>query len=219
MEKIFIYLTNISSNVGYFIVFGILLACGLGFPLPEDVPLVASGYLLWDGTFEVIPTFIVTITGILIGDTTLFFIGKKIGMKVISDENSTKSFLKPKRVRRVKAYFRKFGDRIVFFARFLAGLRAVAFAMSGAMGIQYKRFIFLDFLAALLSVPIWLVLGYGLGHFFGDEIGSILKSLKNFKHVITGITILLVAIFAIRIIIRYRKAKPRKNEADLEKVE
>ena len=43
MEKLFVYLTNLSSNAAYGIIFGILLACGVGFPLPEDVPLVEIG--------------------------------------------------------------------------------------------------------------------------------------------------------------------------------
>jgi len=31
---------------GYFILFGLLFACGLGLPLPEDVPLLLAGYFI-----------------------------------------------------------------------------------------------------------------------------------------------------------------------------
>ncbi len=33
---------------GYGALFGLLFSCGLGFPLPEDVPLIASGILIAD---------------------------------------------------------------------------------------------------------------------------------------------------------------------------
>ena len=34
---------------GYFILFGLLFACGLGLPLPEDIPLLLGGYFIAQG--------------------------------------------------------------------------------------------------------------------------------------------------------------------------
>jgi membrane protein DedA with SNARE-associated domain len=143
VEKLFLYLTNLSSNVAYLIIFGILVACGLGFPLPEDVPLIATGYLVWDMTLEAFPAFLVTMLGVLIGDSILFFLGKNLGMKMLEKPRVQKLF-RPEKIRRTKAYFRKYGEKIVFFARFVAGFRAVAFFMAGAMKMRYVRFILLD---------------------------------------------------------------------------
>jgi len=206
MDKLFVYLTDLSGNGAYAIIFGILVACGLGLPLPEDIPLVAGGYLVWDGTLTWFGTFLVTMAGVLIGDTILFWIGRNFGMRLL-DPRRKKPFFPPDRVRRVKAYFRKYGDKIVFFARFVAGFRAVAFFMAGAMHMPYRRFVLFDGLAALISVPVWIALGYGLGHYFGDEISRILGSLKNFK---TGVSILMgivVLYFAIQGIRKYLAAK------------
>ena len=50
MERLFEFLTDLSGGVAYLLIFGILVACGLGFPLPEDIPLIATGYLIWDKT-------------------------------------------------------------------------------------------------------------------------------------------------------------------------
>ena len=80
MERLFIYLTDLTSGVAYFIIFGILVACGLGFPLPEDIPLIAAGYLVWDGTIQLVPAFLVTMVGVLFGDSILFFLGAKFGV-------------------------------------------------------------------------------------------------------------------------------------------
>src|SRR5438270_14089655 len=34
---------------GYYVIFGLLFACGLGLPLPEDVPLIIGGYFAATG--------------------------------------------------------------------------------------------------------------------------------------------------------------------------
>src|ERR1700678_410852 len=109
MERLFIYLTNLSSNAAYFIIFGILVACGLGFPLPEDIPLIATGYLCWDETMQWFPAILVTMTGVIIGDSILFFLGKRMGLKILENEK-VQTLFKPEKVRRTRAYFRKYGD-------------------------------------------------------------------------------------------------------------
>lgn len=209
MERLFVFLTTQSSNLTYGLIFSILIACGLGFPLPEDVPLIATGYLIWDGTMAWIPALSMTLLGVLIGDTILFFIGSRVGVHFLST-GKTPSFINPRKLRRTRAYFRKYGDKIVFFARFVAGFRAAAFFMAGAMKMRYRRFLWLDGLAAVLSVPVWIGVGYLLGYKFGEEISGILKSMKHLKHWVTGGTILIVVFVVFHSLRRYRNAK--KNQ-------
>ncbi len=207
MERLFIFLTELSSGLSYAIVFGILIACGLGFPLPEDIPLVASGYLVWDGTMAWGPAILVTLAGVGLGDSILFFIGRKLGMRILEPGANRRVLFPIHRVRRTRAYFRKYGEKIVFFARFVAGFRAVAFFMAGAMRMPYSRFILLDMLAALISVPVWIAVGYGLGYYFGDEIGELLKHLKSVKSGMTWLTLAVVIVVLVKLALKYRQAR------------
>jgi len=216
MESLFIFLTEQSAGLSYAIVFGILVACGLGFPLPEDIPLVASGYLVWDGTMSWGPALAITLLGVGIGDSILFYIGKNLGMRILEPAPNRRVLFPPHRVRRTRAYFRKYGEKIVFFARFVAGFRAVAFFMSGAMRMPYSRFILLDMLAAFISVPFWVGAGYWFGHMFGDEIGEILLKLKSFKHAMLLVSLLIIIAVLVRFFLKYRGAKAaaaRKSRA------
>jgi membrane protein DedA with SNARE-associated domain len=212
MDKIFIYITNLSSNFAYLVIFGILVACGLGFPLPEDVPLIATGYLIWDTTLDWVPAILVTLAGVLIGDSFLFYLGKKMGIRLL-EHGKVQTLFKPEKVRRTRAYFRKYGDKIIFFARFVAGFRAAAFFMSGALKMRYSRFIFLDALAAMFSVPIWIGIGYGLGYYLGDEISSILSSMKHLKWAITSIVLVITAVVITRSYIKYQRARSNRAGA------
>jgi len=56
--------------------------------------------------------------------------------------------------------------KIIFSARFLAGLRAPIFLSAGMLGVRTRTFVSLDFLGAIISVPTLTFLGY----YFGDEI-------------------------------------------------
>ncbi len=208
MERLLVYLTTLSSNIAYLIIFGILVACGLGFPLPEDIPLVATGYLIWDGTMQWFPALLVTLAGVLVGDTCLFYLGRKVGKRILR-QHKFQSVFPPHRVRRAGAYFRKYGDKLVFFARFVAGLRAVVFFMAGSLKVRYTRFLILDGLAALLSVPLWILLGYGLGHFFGDQISEILKKVKEVK---TALSIVIVVILIAVGVRMYRSYKEQSKK-------
>lgn len=204
-DKLFFYLTNLSSNLAYVIIFGILVACGLGFPLPEDIPLIAAGYLVWEGTMEWTGALGITMAGVLIGDTFLFYLGRRLGLKILDSKKTV--LFKREKIRRARAYFRKYGEKIVFFARFVAGFRAVVFFMAGAMKMKYSRFILLDAVAALLSVPIWIGIGYFLGYKAGDQIASVLQSAKQFKNALTIGIAVVTLIIVVRMLIKYMKAK------------
>jgi len=204
MEKLFEYLLEMNGIGAYAIVFGILVACGLGFPLPEDIPLIAAGYLVWDGTAQALPMLAITMLGVLLGDSILFFLGKHLGVRIL--EGRAQNIFPPARVRRTRAYFRKYGEKIVFFARFVAGLRALVFFMAGALKMKYQRFLFLDSMAALISVPVWIGLGYGMGNYFGDEIGEIIRNAKQFKNAFSIVVAIAVIALVARAYWRYHRA-------------
>ena len=69
----------------------------------------------------------------------------------------------PKRYAQVQEKFDKYGNRVLFVARFLPGLRTPIFITAGiSRKVSYLRFLMMDGLAALISVPVWVYLGaYG----------------------------------------------------------
>ncbi|MEO6435726.1 MAG: hypothetical protein ABIP55_08180, partial [Tepidisphaeraceae bacterium] len=67
---------------GLFILFGLLFACGLGLPMPEDIPLLAAGYFIAQGKFHWIPACVVAWLGIIGGDCVLYSFGRRYGLNV-----------------------------------------------------------------------------------------------------------------------------------------
>lgn len=206
MESLFIYLTDLSSGVAYLVILGILVACGLGLPLPEDIPLIAAGFLIWKGILNWPLTLVVTLFGVLAGDTLLYLLGKTLGGALLNNEG-VQGFIKPEKVHRGRAYFRRFGDKIVFFARFVAGFRAAVYFTAGAIKMPYSRFIIYDFVAALISVPIWIGIGQYLGNKWGTEIEQILASMEGFKRSLSIGLAIVVTIVIGRFVWKLRRAK------------
>ncbi len=57
--------------------------------------------------------------------------------------------------------FDQYGNRMLFFARFLPGMRTTVYLTAGTTHrVSFLRFLLIDTLAALISVPFWVYLGY-----------------------------------------------------------
>lgn len=153
-------LLSLFTDYGYLAVFTVLLICGFGIPIPEDISLVAGGVIAGLGYADVHLMVVVGMLGVLIGDATMFTIGRLFGEKVLAWRFVAK-LLTPARYCAVQDKFARYGNRLMFVARFLPGLRSAIFLTAGmTRRVPYWRFLLLDGLAALISVPAWVYLGY-----------------------------------------------------------
>ena len=69
------FLIGVFTENGYLAVFTILLICGFGVPIPEDISLVAGGVISGLGYANVHVMCAVGITGVLAGDSLMFMVG------------------------------------------------------------------------------------------------------------------------------------------------
>jgi membrane protein DedA with SNARE-associated domain len=149
---------------GYLAVFIALLVCGAGVPLPEDITLIAGGVITGLGYGNVHVMVGVGMAGVLVGDASMFLLGRLCGER-IRQWRIFARVLTPQRYAKIQDKFERYGDRLMFIARFLPGLRAAVFATAGSTSrVPFHRFLVFDGFAALISVPIWVYLGY-----FGSE--------------------------------------------------
>jgi membrane protein DedA with SNARE-associated domain len=181
---------------------GILLLCGLGLPIPEDISLICAGYLAHLGTVELHSIFIVCFAAVLGGDTLAFTVGRKFGTKILASRFGRRYFT-PRRQRRVRAYFRSYGSKVIFVARFLPGLRFSIFLSAGMLHVRPYVFIVYDALAALLSVPFLVYMAW----FFGDRIDQVIKWARRSEYGILALVGVLVLYLVIKII-RKQRSRP-----------
>lgn len=152
------------SEYGYLAVFLVLVVCGFGVPIPEDITLVSGGIISGLGYANPHIMLVVSMLGVLIGDSTMYWLGRIFGVKILRFR-PLRRILKPKIMKLVREKFAKYGSRVLFVARFLPGLRAPIYMVSGiTRRVSYLKFVLMDFCAAIISVPIWVYLGHYGAH-------------------------------------------------------
>jgi len=153
-------LIRIFAENGYTAVFIALMICGAGLPLPEDITLVAGGVIAGLGYANVHAMFALAMFGVLLGDSAIFMLGHHYGARILQWRFVAR-VLTPERYVMVQEKFDRYGNRMLFFARFLPGMRTTVYLTAGTTHrVSFLRFLLIDTLAALISVPFWVYLGF-----------------------------------------------------------
>jgi membrane protein DedA with SNARE-associated domain len=174
LDQVLDKVSNLEGLAAYITMFSVLLTCGLGLPVPEDLTLVTAGYLAYLENVNLLPAIAVCFVGVLTGDIILFMLGRKLGRRIF-DLPGVRFIITRERVEFAQSKLKKNARKVCFIARFLAGLRAPIFLSAGMLGVSPKTFISLDALAALISVPTLIYLGF----YFGDEIELALHYIRH----------------------------------------
>ena len=205
------FLSGIFGEFSYLAPFVVLLLCGVGLPLPEEVTLIGSGILYYRGDVEFVPIVVVCSLAILLGDSVPFLLGRKYGMNALNVRWIAR-VVHPERFARLRTKFEEHGNWATFACRFFAGVRIPGFFLAGTMGMRYSRFLLLDFLGVLLSVPISIY----LGKLFGGQVDQLEKRMKDVHMLLAFVALSLGLILVVRH--RMQRAR-RKEEAAAERAE
>lgn len=202
MDRLVDFLLNFHGPTPYFLIFGILLLCGLGLPIPEDITLFAAGLLSYYGLTNLWVAIVVSYFGVLIGDSIVFALGAHYGRKLTKKWIFHK-LLPDERLNAVRVKFHKRGNKLIFAARFMPGLRAPIFFSAGTLHLPYRIFLFYDGLAALLSVPTIV----GAVYYFGDHLDHVVRVIQRIEHGIVLVIIGLILAGAGKWYITHRRLK------------
>jgi membrane protein DedA with SNARE-associated domain len=182
------FLNGLPAPLIYAFLFVLLLLCGLGFPMAEELVLLLGGVLVASGVLHPLLMLLVNLLGVLIGDVFLFGLGRGVSSRLSRSPRFTAWFAS--KLERGQPLFARYGSTTVFLARFIPGLRAPAFLIAGTMQMSLGRFVAIDTLASLIFVPMLCVVGY----LFADQMDMIARWFRNAERAIStlGVVALLV---------------------------
>lgn len=188
----------------YPMLLGVLVIASLGLPIPEDIPLIAAGFILktspnaasWPGAITV------AMIGIMSGDIVLYSMGRRWGRDVVNHK-TVAWMVTPERYATFAEKFHERGIWFVFVGRFFMGVRAAMCVVAGATHFPFWKFILADFAGALLSVPFFILLGY----LFAEALPELKRYIKNIEYVLLAVVLLAaVSYFAYRTLRKRRSA-------------
>ena len=101
------------SSFGYLAVFGVLLLCGFGLPIPEDISLLAGGIISGMGYTNVHLMVLIGFIGVMVGDSIVYQLGHLFGHKIFQKKIVARS-MNPQWYHRIYKSFQKNGKWVLF---------------------------------------------------------------------------------------------------------
>jgi len=182
-------LNGYSAHVLYVLLFVLLLLCGLGFPMAEELVLLAGGVLVASGVLHPLIMLLVNFLGVVIGDVCLFAMGHGVRSRLSRAPRFTAWFAE--KLERGRPFFARHGNTTVFLARFIPGLRAPAFLIAGTMQMSLWRFVLIDTLASLIFVPALAAVGY----LFADHLEIIAAWFRRVERAIATLLVMTLLVW------------------------
>jgi membrane protein DedA with SNARE-associated domain len=206
----------------YLLVLMILVASSFGFPIPEEVVIITTSLLAYmslhpdiypppkPGAQGVNVYILMTVCflSVFLSDLIVFQIGRTLGRN-ITDKKWFQSLIKPKTYRKVKFWAQKYGALAAAVFRFLPGLRFPGHMACGAVGIPAWKFIIVDMLLIIVTIPtqVYLIAHYG-------EV--ILAFVENFRYVLLVLFLGVLVYIGIAVYANLKYLK-NKNQTRLNK--
>ncbi len=131
----------------------------VGLVAPGETVVIAGGVIAGQGEIELIPLIGLVWTCAVLGDTTSFYIGRRLGRSFL-ERHGPRLKISHERLVQVEGYFDRHGGKTILIGRFIGLVRALAPFIAGTSGLAYKRFIPYSIVGCGLWSTVFCVLGY-----------------------------------------------------------
>jgi membrane protein DedA with SNARE-associated domain/membrane-associated phospholipid phosphatase len=131
----------------------------VGLVAPGETVVIAGGVIAGEGEIELGPLIGLVWVCAVLGDTTSFFVGRKLGRRFLLRHGSGLKITE-QRLERVERYFERHGGKTIIIGRFIGLVRALAPFIAGSSGLAYRRFLPYSVVGTGLWASLFTVLGY-----------------------------------------------------------
>lgn len=187
---------------GFIILF--MTASSFGLPIPEEVTLVSAGLVAYmaghpdkfpppypgaEGV-NLIVLSLICFFAVLGSDVLIYFLGRTFGRRIVQSKFFNKN-ISQDRFNKINNVFNKYSHWACGLFRFTPGVRFPGHLSCGLMGVPLWKFILIDGLAALISVPTQVL----LVAYYGEVI---LSKIREFKIALLWVVAALVLFFILK---------------------
>jgi len=157
-------LKHLIEQYGYAIVVALVLAEGVGVPLPGETALVtAAAFSAQSHRLSIVGVILASILGATSGGCGGYWIGKAGGLPFL-ERHGRRIGITKERIARARKFFTEHGPKAVFAARFIAILRMFAGVLAGVTDMPFWLFFLWNALGAIAWSLLFGILGYEFGN-------------------------------------------------------
>lgn len=207
MEQLSTIFLDFIASWGYVAVGVLMAAENACIPIPSELILGFSGYLIFAGKMHFAGALIGAMIGGMAGSIFAYLVGHYGGRSFV-DRYGKYFFIKKSHVDLAQEWFDKYGLKAVFFSRLLPVVRTFISLPAGFAHVDMKKFLILTFAG---SLP-WTVLIL----FAGMMLGESWELLLSIGH---EASIAFVVIAALVIGVLYLRYRRKKKERLMEQTE
>jgi membrane-associated protein len=192
------------ATYGYWAVALVLLCENAGIPVPGETTLLLASFLAYSehqlqlGWIIVVGTCAATL-----GDNLGYALGLYGGRPLL--DRYRRFFRIPSTaLERGERMFARYGAAVVFFARFVFGMRFIAGPLAGVLRMKWRAFAIFNFLGAV----VWVTVIASIGYLFGQHWRILLRTL----HRINLAAVIVAAAVVLYLWWKYRRQPPPDND-------
>lgn len=164
LETISNFILAVIQKIGYFGIFFLMLLQSLNIPIPSEVIMPFSGFLVQEGVFNF---WLVVLTGAF-GNLAGALVSYKLASSLIANglrENYRflKILISDRNLRLAEEWFRKYGTFSIFFSRLIPVINTFISFPAGLAKMKISTFSILTFVGSFIWSTFLTYLGFILG--------------------------------------------------------
>jgi membrane-associated protein len=152
--------------IGLLLVIFVETGLFVGFFLPGDSLVIASGFLAAGGLFNIWILIPSLIAAAILGYALAYWFGKVLGTWLLERKDGW--FFKRRHITEAAEFYDKHGGMALVLGRFIPIVRTFVPIVAGMAKMSYARYMFFNVLGAFLWGGVLCVVGYTLGRFVPD---------------------------------------------------
>jgi membrane protein DedA with SNARE-associated domain len=183
-----IWLQSLLVHYGYGIIFIVLFLNNAGMPGPGNALLLGAGIMVGKGELSLGLTIAAATVGVFMGTNCGYWLGRRYGERLLEKIHWLRKT--HKRIRHLEHFFKRYGAKGVFFARFVTLFHPLIGLLAGMGKAPSRPFLVYNFIGSAAYASLYTF----IGEFFGSRWGF--KTLWR-VHTILYLLVLIVVVLLI----------------------
>lgn len=198
IEPILDFVTFVISNLGYPGVIFLMILDSAMIPIPSEIILVFSGYLVTTGTFEPVSVILAGSFGNVVGSILTYYFGLKFGRLFVLRFGKY-FFIKENHLEYTEKLFQKYGDKISFLGRLLPAIRTYISLPCGIAKMNLFKYSVYTFFGSIIWNTMFT--------YIGIQLGSNWQDIDNYSIYLEIVTVCVIVVFVIWFITKMLKKR------------
>ena len=195
------FIISFISRVGYLGIFSLMVLESAMIPIPSEIIMPFSGFLVSAGKFGPILVVLAGSLGNLVGSILTYYFGLKVGRAFIIKYGKY-VFFKKEHLEFTERLFKNYGDKISFIGRLLPVIRTYVSLPAGIGRTNFIKFVFYTLIGSLIWNSVLT--------FAGMQLGNNWKNIDRYSIYLDIVTICIIVGFSAWLVLKFKKGREKQ---------